>query len=126
MNPLSQLLYFADVVDTLKVVLGIFGVFGGSVGAIAVSCTFDAKAYDDAADIANRKMVRRLGVNLISVSLLCILLGVFVPTKSTMYAIAASEMGENALQSETGSLATQALNAWLKKQVTPTAPAAPE
>lgn len=49
-----------------------------------------------------------------------------MPSKDTVYAIAASEMGESVLKSETGSLATQALNAWLKKQITPTAPAAPE
>jgi len=123
-NQLSQLLYFADVFDTLKAVLRILGVLGSITGVVVTYFALNAEYYDDADYIANRKMARRLGVNLISASLLCIFLGVFVPTKNTMYAIAASEMGESVLQSETGSLATQALNAWLKKQITPTAPAA--
>lgn len=40
-----------------------------------------------------------------------------VPSKDTIYAIAASEMGERALASPTGDRAVKALNAWLDRQI---------
>lgn len=39
------------------------------------------------------------------------------PSSGTLYAIAASEMGERVVTSETGGKAIAALNAWLDKQV---------
>lgn len=39
------------------------------------------------------------------------------PASGTLYAIAASEMGERVIQSETGDKAIQALNAWLDRQI---------
>lgn len=49
----------------------------------------------------------------------CIAVAVFTPGRETLYAIAASEMGERALASETGGKAVQALNAWLDRQIAP-------
>jgi len=42
-----------------------------------------------------------------------------LPSKDTVYAIAASEVGESVLNSPTGSKAVQALNAWLDRQINP-------
>lgn len=39
------------------------------------------------------------------------------PSSGTIYAIAASEMGERVLTSETGGKAVQALDAWLDRQI---------
>jgi hypothetical protein len=41
-----------------------------------------------------------------------------IPSKETVYAIAASEMGENVLNTQTGDKAVKALNAWLDRQIT--------
>jgi hypothetical protein len=43
----------------------------------------------------------------------------FMPSQDTVYAIAASELGGRVLNSQTGNLADQALNAWLKRQINP-------
>ena len=43
-----------------------------------------------------------------------------VPSKDTVYAIAASEVGEEIVKSETAGKAVKALNAWLDKQIAPT------
>lgn len=41
------------------------------------------------------------------------------PSSGTLYAIAASEMGEHVIESETAGKAINALNAWLDRQITP-------
>ena len=43
----------------------------------------------------------------------------FIPSRDTVYAIAASEMGEKALQSPIGVKATKALETWLDRQASP-------
>jgi hypothetical protein len=45
------------------------------------------------------------------------LLGGLTPSRETIYAIAASELGEEALKSSAATKAQQALNAWLDKQI---------
>lgn len=47
----------------------------------------------------------------------CSVVFVFVPQKNTVYAIAASEVGEEVLKSETADKAMTALNAWLDRQI---------
>lgn len=44
-------------------------------------------------------------------------IGIVVPSKQTVYAIAASEMGEQVLKSPTLTKAQKALDAWLDKQI---------
>jgi hypothetical protein len=51
-----------------------------------------------------------------SLVLMCVLT-CFSPDKDTVYAIAASEVGDHVLHSKTGTLAEQALDAWLQRQI---------
>jgi hypothetical protein len=44
-------------------------------------------------------------------------LAAFVPSKDALYAITASEMGEEILNSNIGSKAQQAIEAWIDKQI---------
>lgn len=44
-------------------------------------------------------------------------IAVFVPSKNTIYAIAASEYGEEALKAPEASKAREAINAWLDEQI---------
>lgn len=48
---------------------------------------------------------------------------VFCPNQQTVYAIAASEVGERAITSPLAQKTEQALEAWLDKQIHPAAPA---
>ncbi len=48
---------------------------------------------------------------------LALAVAMFVPSKTTIYAIAASEMGERALQSPIATKAGRALEAWLDEQL---------
>ena len=45
-----------------------------------------------------------------------------IPSKTVLYAAAAIQAGDAALQTETGDLAVQALNAWLRDQINGPAP----
>ena len=116
MNELSWMIYAAEVFQTAKVLLitggVVLAVCGAATVAIMSDTTFDTND-ERAAKLARRDaLLRRWWVPLAAV-----LVGVFVPSASTVYAIAASEMGEKVLNSETGSKAVKALDAWLDKQI---------
>jgi hypothetical protein len=51
----------------------------------------------------------------------CVAIPIFLvtPSKNTMYAMAASEVGETMLKTEIASDATKALHQWIKKQIEP-------
>lgn len=127
MNELSWLIYLADVAgqaDGMAIT--------GMIAATAVACfcviswgVYAAMAAMEAySDDAEREKCRAIakgflrpvklaGTVLVVSAVICAL----TPSKATLYAIAASEMGEQVLTSETGSKATQALNAWLDRQI---------
>jgi len=50
------------------------------------------------------------------ISVVLFLMAALIPSKETMYAIAASELGEKLLHTETVSKAQKALEAWLDSQ----------
>ena len=51
------------------------------------------------------------------IPVITLLLTAAIPGKDTMYAIAASEMGEKILKTETAGKVQQALSAWLDAQI---------
>jgi hypothetical protein len=139
MNTLSWLIYGADLAGNVQgasSVLCIGGVAGYGlyrlVSAIEPDFSADpAKRWD--ADLREHRRWPSLYAKpegerpqpgkrpvwiawVVSISLV---LSVVTPSRNTLYAIAASEMGERALQTATASKAVQALNAWLDKQITP-------
>ncbi len=116
MNDLSQMLYAADVASSLIVALAVGGlVFSGlALAFFLASCD----TYDD--DAKQRWGSKARKFCLAAVAL--ITLWVVVPSKETMYAIAASEMGEQVLNSKIGGKAQEALSAWLDRQIDESAP----
>jgi len=119
MNNLSWLIYLADVCDNIDLFfwwIMMLAILGTAVWALA---GFIMVGDDCAPSSEDWKLWRNLGFKL---ALPCLFVGVvlgsIVPEKETIYAIAASEMGETALNTETGSKAVKALNHWLDRQMT--------
>ncbi len=128
MNSLSWLIYLADIVGKLQGVSWAFFAFLILIaGIIFLSTTVNV------ADDIPSKWSRNYNENTVYPSpsaegwkkvkyfvfptLFAAFLAVITPASSTIYAIAASEMGEEILKSETASKAQKALNAWLDKQI---------
>lgn len=100
------LMYLADVVGSLAVVggLGVFVALG--YAAIARLST----AIDDEPCPPSVKPALIIAAVLAgAVSL--------IPSKTTIYAVAAVSVGEQALNTPTGDKAMRALNAWLDRQI---------
>ena len=108
MNNLSILLYLADVLDDVGTALTVMGVFGAAAGALLWLMALDKDPSFDAV---------RPYRHTIFYALAAILVSCLFPSKDTMYAIAASEVGEEVLNSGVGTRATKALEAWLDKQI---------
>lgn len=149
MNQLSWLIYLAEALDGLKflfmwgILFFLIGVavcialmiFPDYVEERAILSKKEGHGYGGRPEItytygevtrtseqvrkASQKTVRgylRLSVSLFVLSIIG---ANALPSKDTMYAIAASEVGESVLNSPTGSKAVQALNAWLDRQINP-------
>ena len=146
MNGLSWLIYLADVAGSIKAV-SVFVILGAvivAVGRCVAEVNGFGKTNNHRADVdvwdavmadhvkypslykkpASDRPVEIEGRSLWSLtkpSFIAMLVGLvlvsFVPASATIYAIAASEVGEEVLNSETGGKAVQALNSWLDKQI---------
>lgn len=131
MNSLSWFLYLIDVISSAKG-LAIAGVIFCIAGICAVwaicamgldSLSYSERQKDEgrATEIrATRKtLTKRL---LIGAAISAVVWGV-LPYQSTMYAIAASQVGEQIAKSETvrglADDATKALQQWIKRQIEP-------
>lgn len=103
MNNLSLLLYLADALDSLKVIsiIFLFLVIFGLIGTL----------------IDGSPRARDLQKYCVIAAIVFSSLIVVCPTSSTVYAIAASEMGEEVITSPTAGKAAKALDAWLDKQI---------
>lgn len=105
MNELSWMIYLAEVALGLKATS-----FG-----LTIACLVGAFFSAMAADIGGGewRFVHRFLLG----GALALVFAVLIPSSQTVYAIAASEIGEDALRSETGGKAMRALNAWLDRQI---------
>jgi hypothetical protein len=121
MNQLSWLLYLADVSASSEGWLIFFGGLATLVSNIMLLVVSGIKGDGDEPPAF---LGQALFVS-IPTLLVCVLLSVFLPSKETVYAIAASELGEQVMNSDTGQRAGRALNAWLDKQIGASEPAAP-
>lgn len=114
MNSLSWLIYLADVVGGMGLVAGISVVVLGVLAAgAAVGIAASADIRDGAGVASCWSFLKKT---------LCLLLptaiiSVAIPNPNTIYAIAASEMGEEIVKSETAGKAMKALDAWLDRQI---------
>lgn len=132
MNSLSWMIYLADVAGSLNGFLIFIAAISGIGAAISLivwlamrgdgpslynSDSEERKAKKqagwDGTVTLSGKLVHRLPVLCVAASLAASLL----PSSGTVYAIAASELGESALNTTTGNKAVLALNAWLDRQI---------
>jgi hypothetical protein len=107
-NSLSWMIYWAGVCDHMQ---GVFICI--SVAGFMASFIVGAAAAEN-----GPKVLRYLKITA-PVVVIGALLAAFTPSKNTLYAIAASEFGEEALKSPEATKARAALNAWLDKQIEP-------
>lgn len=117
MNSVSWFVYVAGVVDNIGGVMVGAGVFCLLVCGVSWFAFALADERDSAA------MLKRTG-SWTPLAAMCILIiACFVPSKSTMYAIAASQLGERIAMSDKvqdiANDATTALQQWIKKQIEP-------
>lgn len=103
MNSLSWFLYFAGVVNGLGVLLFMVGLLMAAGLAAYAGC--------HASDGDHTKW------KYIPLAVIPWLLCALIPNQSTMYAIAASEMGEEVYKSDIGQKTRQAIEAWIDSQI---------
>jgi predicted MFS family arabinose efflux permease len=114
LNALSWLIYLASVVSSIGVLaftVAVLSVLVFLAGLMVVCANID-EGYE-----SERNTGFKLLIGSTRVFVICALLLVVLPGRDTIYAIAASEMGEELLNSETGSKAVKALDAWLDRQI---------
>lgn len=117
MNRLSWMIYLADVCSNIGFPAGVFsilGVIAGVVSTIIKAISKAGESEDDKIAYAVSTSIQRCAM---PVAIISIALSILAPSKDTVYAIAASEMGEEVLKSPEVSKARQALSAWLDKQI---------
>lgn len=121
MNTLSWMLYGIDVVDNLNSIVSAAVAFSiiGIIGSWVVErlCSIDE---DDIGKLEKRfAACLKLNKMLVSALVVFVTISIFIPTKNTLYAIAASELGEKVATSEIGTDALKAVQTWIKNQITP-------
>jgi hypothetical protein len=120
LNRLSWLLYAADVLKNVQPFCGIVGVFVGIFAVIMCGNALCCPPHDIGRLSSH---VGVMGSSLLAVSLLFLCIAMAIPSRTTLYAIAASQTGERAVQSEFGQeLLTdgqKAVRVWFKKQLEP-------
>ena len=102
MNSLSWFLYFADVLSNIQETLFISALVMALITLIV--CIYTGGWPH----IASRLTI---------VICMVVFLGAILPGKNTMYAIAASEMGQKAFESRVGNKALQAVEKWIDLQL---------
>jgi predicted permease len=109
------MIYFADVAGDLDWFLGAIFIIAliTFVCCLGASFLLNEEGADEKAWAIWREATWRSGLTLVA----SFVIGGALPSQETVYAIAASELGETALKSETGNKAVEALNAWLDRQI---------
>lgn len=126
MNSVSWFLYWIEVINSLGVVLTVAAVC--SLVFAILYFLFSSITLDMESETTAEKIrARRSGVmwRLIPIGAVCGVIACFFPSKGTLYAMAASEVGGRVIQSEQvrgiADDATKALHQWIKKQIEPEA-----
>ena len=111
MNLLSWFLYFSDAIPALAATLWLISI---AIFIVLFIVWFNrvTDAYYKKGDIKTRKYFQCV---ILSAAICCI--ASIFPSKNTMYAIAASELGQKAVDSELGGKALKAVEQWIYSQV---------
>lgn len=128
MNDLSWLIYLADVAGTAKAAAGTAALvcvaasgFGGLVWRLQATFWKIELKYADTCGIDPEKrpadwLLHWTKPLLIAAAIFAVVAVIF-PARETVYAIAASEMGEELIKTPTFNKASAALDAWLDRQI---------
>ena len=129
MNSVSWFLYLSDVAGSLKTVTTTLLIALPIVGAfVLIFSPLIVMFLEDGPEWVADKIKSILPPLLKTAGVVWIFVcgfSVFIPSKNTMYAIAASEVGEKVIKTEAvqgiASDAQKALHQWLKRQIEPEA-----
>lgn len=140
MNQLSWLLYIANVAGTLSTITMLTSILTTALSLFVFFVWVSCKDYGMEEYQARRssydkptlyirtpedlkagrdflKTTKRIWKTSLSVAIVSLGLFILTPRAETVYAIAASEMGEQILKTPTASKAIKALESWLDKQI---------
>lgn len=131
MNQVSWLIYLADVVGNMGSFLKCVGVACVLAGIAFFICAIGFMTETSRWDYSDEKTAalklfraqRRTSVVCATFAFFFWFCSALTPSQNTVLAIAASQVGEQILQTKTATLAEQALNSWLQKQIEKGAPA---
>jgi len=113
MNSLSWMIYIADVVGSIKTITGTAVIVTVAFVGIVLLFLPLILDIDDDAGPALKRAIKPVAIFVIAVALIYTV----TPSTNTIYAIAASEYGEEALKTPEATKARAALNAWLDAQL---------
>ena len=113
MNSLSWMLYAAEVGASLDNAL--FGI--ALTTAIAAGAGLTIAGIIAHTEGEPTDWIWPWGKRVLWIIAPCAIAAALIPSSTTIYAIAASEVGETVLDSETGGKAVEALDAWLDRQI---------
>lgn len=114
MNQLSWFLYLGDVSESVSTLFVVIFVLFGSLAMASLVCAGISYAEHDG---ATARLAGKWSIVFVSICLVFAVFACALPSKNTVYAIAASQMGEEALKTPLGTKASQILEAWLDKQI---------
>lgn len=128
MNSLSWMIYLAEVAGSMSSFLTLTSIGSGfvAIGAAVTWMITDGKPHVLSWEDREQKYERFAAINdraktTIKPALAAMLaagaVATILPSKSTVYAIAASEMGEQVINTPTAGKAIKALDAWLDRQI---------
>lgn len=115
MNELSWLLYFADVSNETNGVCA-FVFVGGTIALAAYGLGKAIVLGEYGGEPVTPSLIQVFKKVWLPIVIAGVV-GVVTPSRETIYAIAASQMGEHVLKSATAGKAVKALDAWLDKQI---------
>lgn len=126
MNQLSWLLYIGDVLGNIGptfVILSFLSAIGVIFYVVAYCTTGDNLSNyewdkDKTARLTkDRRVAKGYATLCLSLMFVFALIATFCPSKDTVYAIAASQVGEQILKTPLANKAEKALEGWLDKQI---------
>lgn len=125
MNSLSWFLYWIDVLNSLNSVLVTASVL--LMLSLIATWIFCSIAISDEHDTKTKSTLRQSrrewSWRFTLIAIACAVIACFMPSKNTMYAIAASQAGEQIVKSEAvqgmATDAQKALQQWIKRQIEP-------
>lgn len=108
MNTLSWFLYAADVVGGMGAIFMVIAICCLVIQILWIAVADGGGMPQEVTGVLKKAFV--LGV-------VCLFVAVATPSKQTLYAIAASELGEEAYKSALGQKAMKALESFIDKQI---------